>query len=180
MDFTPGIGDAKAFYEAESLSDYGWATIGIIPFGGDFVSKIGKGSRIPGVASGIGIPQITINRHNGVAFERDVVDALSHVGAVKNTVPVTVRLPSGGLVTTIPDLAGRNVGGVAEVKNVINLSMSDQLRAQIGFASMTGQPLSLVVSPRTTGVSAELLRQVRSTGGDVYRYNPSTGEFSKY
>ena len=180
LDFTPGIGDAKAFYEADSPSDYGWATIGVIPFGGDFVSKIGKGARISGVASGIGIPQVIINHRNGVAFEQDFVGALGHVGAVKNAVPVTVQLSSGKVVKTIPDLAGRNVGGVVEIKNVVNISMSDQLRAQIRHAGVTGQPFNLVVSQRTSRISAEVLRQVRATGGEIYRYNPGTGEFSKY
>ncbi len=67
-----------------------------------------------------------------------------------------------------------------EVKNVKDLSLSNQLRAQIKVASDTGQPLNLVVSPRTNNVSGELMRQVRSTGGDVYRYNPATGDLTKF
>lgn len=126
------------------------------------------------------IQKITLNRQNGVAFEQQVVDAFDHVGGVKNTAPVTVDLPNGAQVTTIPDLWGRNVGGLLEVKNVQNLSMSNQLRAQIKVATDTGQPLNLVVSPRTNTVSGELMRQVRSTGGDVFRYNPSTGELTKF
>ena len=58
--------------------------------------------------------------------------------------------------------------------------MSDQLRAQIRHAGVTGQPFNLVVSQRTSRISAEVLRQVRATGGEIYRYNPGTGEFSKY
>lgn len=102
------------------------------------------------------------------------------MGGVKNTAPVTVQLPNGAQVTTIPDLWGKNVGGLLEVKNVQNLSMSNQLRAQIKVASDTGQPLNLVVSPRTNNVSGELMRQVRNTGGDVYRYNPATGDLTKF
>lgn len=73
-----------------------------------------------------------------------------------------------------------SVGGMLEVKNVQNLSMSNQLRAQIKQATDTGQPLNLVVSPRTTNVSNELARQVRLTGGDIYRYNPATGELTRF
>lgn len=91
-----------------------------------------------------------------------------------------MQLPSGAEVTTIPDLWGRNVGGILEVKNVKSLSKSNQLRAQITVAGNTGQPLKLVVSPRTNNVSSELLRQVRGTGGDVFRYDPSTGDLTKF
>ncbi|WP_164741265.1 hemagglutinin repeat-containing protein [Achromobacter spanius] len=127
-----------------------------------------------------GVPQITLNRQSGVAFERQVTEALGHVGGVKNTNPVTVQLPNGAQVTTIPDLWGTNVGGLLEVKNVQNLSMSNQLRAQIQAATAIGQPLNLVVSPRTNNISRELLRQVRGTGGDVFRYNPTTGDLTKF
>jgi len=67
-----------------------------------------------------------------------------------------------------------------EVKNVQNLSMSNQLRAQIQHAGETEQPLNLVVSPRTTNVSAELRTQIEGTGGGIYRYDPSTGELTKF
>ncbi|EIK60998.1 putative toxin [Pseudomonas lactis] len=158
----------------------------------DGVSEVGSYSRafsrpllLPGVgAKGAGVvsevPQITLNRQNGTAFERQVVDAFNHVGGVKNTTPVTVQLPNGAQVTTIPDLWGKNVGGLLEVKNVQNLSMSNQLRAQIKVASDTGQPLNLVVSPRTSNISGELMRQVRNTGGDVFRYNPATGDLTRF
>lgn len=58
--------------------------------------------------------------------------------------------------------------------------MSNQLRAQIQVATAIGQPLNLVVSPRTNNISRELLRQVRGTGGDVFRYNPTTGDLTKF
>ncbi|MCW1243356.1 DUF637 domain-containing protein, partial [Pseudomonas sp. SAICEU22] len=139
-----------------------------------------KGGGVKGTGVLSEVPQITLNRQNGTAFERQVVDAFEHVGGVKNTIPVTVQLPNGAQVTTIPDLWGRNVGGLLEVKNVQNLSMSNQLRAQVKVASDTGQPLNLVVSPRTSNVSAELMRQVRSTGGDVFRYDPATGDLTRF
>lgn len=123
---------------------------------------------------------LLFNRQSGAEFERQVVEAFGHVGGVKNKTPVTVQLPNGAQVTTIPDLWGRNVGGLLEVKNVKELSMSDQLRAQVKVASDTGQPLNLVVSPRTNSVSGELMRQVRSAGGNVYRYNPTTGELTNF
>lgn len=67
-----------------------------------------------------------------------------------------------------------------EVKNVQRLSMSNQLRTQIKIARDTGQPLNIVVSPRTINVSMKIIRKVRRTGGDVYRYNPKTGDLTKF
>ncbi|WP_219915981.1 hypothetical protein [Pseudomonas brassicacearum] len=58
--------------------------------------------------------------------------------------------------------------------------MSNQLRVQVKVASDTGQPLNLVVSPRTSNVFAELMRRVRSTGGDVFRYDPATGDLTRF
>jgi filamentous hemagglutinin len=52
------------------------------------------------------VPQITVNHQNGVKFEGQVVDTFKHVGGVKNTTPITVTLPNGVTVTTIPDLLG--------------------------------------------------------------------------
>lgn len=104
----------------------------------------------------------------------------SHVGGVKNATHMTVQLPNGMQVTTIPDMWGENVGGLLEVKNVQNLSMSNQLRAQITRANELGQPLNVVVSPATKSVSNNLITQVRETGGDIYRYNPVSGELTRF
>ena len=200
-DFTPGVGDVKALVEAETPFDYLMASVGVVPVLGDAVAqavkqakklfkegKVAESAKVledlsdaaktTGVVSEV--PQITLNRQNGTAFERQVVEVFGHVGGVKNTAPVTVLLPNGAQVTTIPDLWGKNVGGLLEVKNVQKLSMSNQLRAQIKVAIDTGQPLNLVVSPKTSSISGRLIRQVRSTGGDIYRYNPATGDLTKF
>nr|WP_236124337.1 putative toxin [Pseudomonas cichorii] len=171
-----GDGGAIAGALAPILSGGAKAASGAGTVVDDVVSGGGKG--VAGVAGDI--PQITINRQNGTLFEQQVVEAFEHVGGVKNTVPVTVQLSNGIEVTTIPDLWGRSVGGMLEVKNVQNLSMSNQLRAQIQHATDTGQPLNLVVSPRTNNVSGSLLDGVRSTGGNVYRYDPKTGVISEF
>jgi filamentous hemagglutinin len=125
-------------------------------------------------------PQVVINRQNGAEFEQQVIDALGPVGGVKNTTPRTVTLSNGTEVTTIPDLWGRNVGGVLEAKNVQNLSLSPQLRAQAQIAREAGEPMNLVVSPRTQRVSGPLLNDVRSTGGNVYVYNPATDSLTPW
>lgn len=45
IDLTPGIGDVKGYAEAESLTDYYWATVGLIPLGGDIAKGMAKGAR---------------------------------------------------------------------------------------------------------------------------------------
>jgi filamentous hemagglutinin len=76
----------------------------------------------------------------GAEFEWQVIEALSHNGVVKNTTVVEVTLPSGQKVTTISDAWGREAGGLLEIKNVKQLRMTDQLRAQIQLAKETGHP----------------------------------------
>ena len=44
LDFTPIIGDAKAFAEAEDIIDYTIAAVGLIPGLGDVVGKLLKRS----------------------------------------------------------------------------------------------------------------------------------------
>ena len=124
--------------------------------------------------------QITINREQGIEFERQVVDALGHVGAGKNTMAHTVPLGDGTRVTTVPDLWGRNVGGVLEAKNVQKLSLSNQLRAQIKLARENNQPFNLVVSPRTRTVSEPLRDAVKKTRGHIYVYNPATKDLTEF
>lgn len=136
--------------------------------------------KIPSISATNRASQVVINRNNGVEFEQRVIDAFDHVGGTKNTTPITVTLENGTQVTTVPDLWGTNIGGLLEAKNVENLSMSNQLRAQILFATETGQPLNLVVSPRTQSVSRPLVSGVQSTGGNVYVYNPTTNNLTPW
>ncbi|MCP1646626.1 hypothetical protein J2T41_006285, partial [Pseudomonas citronellolis] len=168
----------------------GGAALGMGGFGGLIGKEVAAGADAVGGTKGSigellgGLPKITVNRQNGSAFEKEVIAAFDHVGGVKNTELVTVQLPSGVQVTTIPDMWGRNVGGLLEVKNVKELSMSDQLRAQLRLAEITGQPFNLVVSPRTQSISAPLRARIDSVtskvGGGVYRYDPSSGVLSDF
>ncbi|MEL4892115.1 hemagglutinin repeat-containing protein [Xanthomonas protegens] len=125
-------------------------------------------------------PQILTNQRIGSEFERQVIDAFNHVDGVKNMDTITVTLPNGKQVTTIPDMWGRNVGGKIEVKNVIKLDMSDQLRAQLQHSKVTGEPMNIIVSDRTKRISKILQKEVRGTGGDIYVYDPKTGNLTKF
>lgn len=190
IDLTPGVGDVKGAVECAqnvTLASCLGAVAGLLPLLGDGARIIMRhgGNTVDIVADASGVPRvveasvttparITINRFNGVEFENAVIAALGHVGGVKNTLSETVRLSDGTVVTTIPDMWGRNVGGLLEAKNVIDLSRAPQLRGQVQIALDTGQPLNLVVSPRTVTISNPLLADVRATGGNVFVYDPVT------
>ena len=92
----------------------------------------------------------------------------------------TVPLGDGTRVTTVPDLWGKNVGGVLEAKNVQKLSYSPQLQAQVALARENNQPFNLVVSPRTRTVSEPLRDAVKKTRGGIYVYNPATKDLTEF
>ncbi|MBD8199667.1 hemagglutinin repeat-containing protein [Pseudomonas viridiflava] len=129
-------------------------------------------------------PQVVVNSKSGNEFERLVIKEFDHVGGTKNVEAITVQLPNGTAVTTIPDMLGRTAGGLVEIKNVINLSNSNQLRAQLQLAESTGQPFTLIVSPRTQTISGPLRSRidavVSKNGGGIYKFDPSTKIFSEY
>jgi filamentous hemagglutinin len=116
--------------------------------------------------------QISINCKNRIDFEKSLIDELKHVGAEKNTTAITVRLADGREVKTIVDIIGKNFGGMIEAKNVVDLSLSPQFRAQLQIAQETGQPLNLVVSPRNKTISQNLVAEIKKTGGEIYVYDP--------
>lgn len=90
----------------------------------------------------------------------------------KNTTAITVRLADGREVKTIVDISGKNVGGMIEAKNVVDLSLSPQFRAQVQIAQETGQPLNLVVSPINKTISKNLVAEIKKMGGEIYVYDP--------
>jgi RHS repeat-associated protein len=114
------------------------------------------------------VPQVLQNAAQGRAFEASVIDAL---GAEKNTTSVTVP----GLGTSIPDVM--NDAGTTEIKNVLNLSYTNQLRIQV---AATDGPFNLIVSPRIQYISGPLQEAVRNSGGTIQIFDPDTGEFSPW
>ncbi|MCM2263531.1 putative toxin [Ralstonia solanacearum] len=119
--------------------------------------------------------QITQNWTNGRAFQNALNAA---TGLPENTTPVTVTLPNGARVTTVPDNLGRPAG-IVEAKNELNLSMNDQFRAQIQFAAQTGTPYTLVVSPANRVISEQLWKAIAEVGGTVYRFDPATQNMTR-
>ena len=79
---------------------------------------------------------------------------------------------------TIPDLPIGNRYGVTDIKDVVSLSKTAQLRTQIDAAATANRPFSLIISPRTQTVSMPLQRSVRASGGQIFQYDLLTGKFS--
>lgn len=77
----------------------------------------------------------------------------------------------------VPDLPVGLEYGVTDVKNVIKLSNSDQLRAFAQHADENGLPFNSIIGPRTESISEPLLDNIRKTGGSVIHYDPLTREF---
>jgi hypothetical protein len=59
-------------------------------------------------------------------------------------------------------------------------SASPQIRGLADLADEIDQPFNLIVSARTTTVSAEVQRLVAQTGGTILRYNPTTNTLSPW
>ena len=86
LDFVPGIGDAKAFYEAETPLEYGLAGVGLIPGVGDAAAAGIKGlsqawSPLYGVLKGTRTSEgaVDASRHN--LHRRDVPEDIKRARA---------------------------------------------------------------------------------------------------
>ncbi|MFY0678885.1 MAG: LysM peptidoglycan-binding domain-containing protein, partial [Neptuniibacter sp.] len=109
---------------------------------------------------------IRANRQNGGQFETDVVNKIVLENQSKTNI--------GG---HIPDLPVGKQYGVTDIKNVQNLSNGPQLKAFYQYARENELPFNIIISPRTQSVSGPVLDQIRSTGGYLREYNPSTQQF---
>jgi RHS repeat-associated protein len=128
-----------------------------------------EGELAGGLAAGVTILQ---NAARGSAFEAAGIAAID---ATKNTTLISV---SGIARSSRPDvLLGT---GITEFKNAIEVNYTVQMRIQATYASLTGQPLNLVVSPVTQRVSAPLQQAIAATGGTIQRFDPATGIFSSF
>jgi uncharacterized protein RhaS with RHS repeats len=112
------------------------------------------------------------NAARGSAFEAAGIAAIS--GALKNTTLINVP---GIARSSIPDVLGT---GITEFKDAIAVNYTVQMRIQAMYATLTGQPLSLVVSPVTQRVSGPLQQAISATGGTIQRFDPATGIFSSF
>ena len=116
-----------------------------------------------------GPAQVTLNRTAGLKFQGEVLASL------RTRAGGQVVSPQG--VPTIPDLPTGNVFGVTDIKNVIDISRTKQLRAQIDVADNMGLPFNLIISPRTQTISEPLQREIIRTGGTVFEFDDVAGVF---
>lgn len=119
--------------------------------------------------------RLAINSARGRAFQGD---ALSALGVTENTTRYTVDIGGGQMATVIPDAYGTTI---IEVKDVLNISNSTQFKAYAQIARENGQPIELIVSPRTQNISAPLGQLIDGTpGSSIKVYDPSTNTFAPY
>lgn len=179
-DLTPLVGDAKSFYEAKDPFDYALAMVGALGPAGDGAAAVIRAARTAHQAGDFvkaesllrDAHQVTKNSVNGWAFEGSGLKAM---GLDKNTTRITEVTRSGESITIVPDATiGGIKGTFVEFKNVINITNTSQFR---GYAA-TGQPIILVVSPRTQTISQTVWDMVRTSGdktGAIIRFDPTTG-----
>jgi hypothetical protein len=114
---------------------------------------------------------VAANATAGREFEQAGLQALN---AAKNTTKINVP----GITTgSIPDILNT---GITEFRNAVEINNSLQLRIQTAYASLTGQPMNLVVGPVTQRVSQSLQQAIAATGGTIQRFNPATGSFAPF
>ena len=80
---------------------------------------------------------------------------------------------SGSLVPTIPDVYAGGQTPLGDVKDVLNLSFTEQLQAQASVANLTGTSFNIITSVRNQSISAPLANAVQSSGGFIFRADPS-------
>jgi hypothetical protein len=113
----------------------------------------------------------------GLEFERAVFEALNaaqqEIRINKNTTKISVE----GMGRSVPDVLHQ---GIKEIKNVVEIDSSVQLRVQAAYAKALGMPFSLIVSPSTKRISVSVQDMVRKTGGTIQRFDPATGAFTPF
>ncbi|QYF93485.1 PAAR domain-containing protein [Massilia sp. PAMC28688] len=114
--------------------------------------------------------RVWANNSRGNGFEQSVrADLGAPLGA--GSKPTSIE----GFV---PDLPVGPKYGVTDVKNVVDLSNSPQLRAFHRYAVENNLPFNSIIGPRTQTISEPLLNNIRQTGGRVMRYDPVTRQFT--
>jgi filamentous hemagglutinin len=186
----PGM--ASAAYElitgttvvSKDEANYFFAALGIIP-GTQLAKGVSKAGELVQVLADPGkvnaIRQIALNQAKGMSLEKSV---LQYLGISKNTTSFTANV-NGRLVTVIPD-GVMDGDKILEIKNVMNLSNSDQLRAYAALSEAGGtikkgagsangslvqfKRIDLIVSPETK-ISMELELMITKSGGSIQVFN---------
>jgi len=78
----------------------------------------------------------------------------------------------------VPDLPVGQQFGVTDVKDHLDLTNSDQLRAFYDYATENNLSFNIIISPRTQTISEPLLDNIRSSGGSVMQFDPASNELT--
>ncbi len=123
----------------------------------------------------LGSLQGAISHLDGVLFETEALQALGITAA--NDFNMTTQTTKG-IVSTVPDLSPRLMRGIGDIKNVKNIDMTSQLRAQTTIANVEQIPFTLIIGPKTETIAKSLQDAVRDSNGTIAEFNPVTGLFS--
>jgi hypothetical protein len=120
---------------------------------------------------------ILANAARGLKFERAVFEALNAAQQATRINKNTTKVGVEGMGRSVPDVLHQ---GIREIKDVVEIDNSIQLRVQAAYARALGIPFSLIVSPSTKRISQPVREAVRRTGGTIQRFDPETGAFTPF
>jgi len=185
-----------AFADPQAMEDF-------IATGGDPAALIGDLVNLPGLVAddardllvfgrgllqdakvlGVGGEEVralqgAVNNVGGNLFQED---AQASLGLLKGNETVYPTSTPRGPVNVQPDLPVGKLYGVTDVKDVVNITATDQLR---GFGALAKQsdpplPFSLIISPRTQSISGSVLDQIRRSNGIVAQFDSSTNTWTQ-
>jgi hypothetical protein len=117
--------------------------------------------------------QVLANGRRGRANEARVANLFKNSnkpsGYAKTNIPITS--PTGKrTILDLPRTRKNRLTGFAEVKDAKYVSRSSQFRAQNAIARSEKVPHHLIVGPKTR-VSKPAQRDIRATGGKIWRYD---------
>ena len=119
--------------------------------------------------------RVRSNRERGRAFQDAVQDFLK---VTENQELVLGGVGSGRHYAARPDVL--NAGTVADIKDVVDVRSTKQLRALADVAKLSDVPFSLVVSPRNNSISGAVVDAVESSGGLIVMFDERSARITSY
>jgi hypothetical protein len=107
----------------------------------------------------------------GIAYEAEAVQTL---GLVENTRKFSATIVTKGVskaINVIPDAISVTGDRFIELKDQAYIAYEEQLRGEVAAALKEGKPLDLILGPATQYLTKPLMDGIRSTGGNILRYN---------
>jgi hypothetical protein len=86
----------------------------------------------------------------------------------------------GEITIRQPHVYAGGAAPIGEIKDVLQVVRTSQLKAQLSVANMTGVPYAPIVSSRIQSVSTPLAIDVQNSGGFVFRVDRVTRNVDVY